>query len=281
MLEGKCDEAEGGSAFRPWVHVLRRCFRLRPRSELVQILGVLADEITRLIPEMSDTSREHSWELPESRLRLFDAVSTLIRRLSERQPILIVLDDLHRADKPSLLLLESLVSDLRRARLLIVGSHRSAETARDWFRSKAIAGICRHPGCKVLELSGLDESQICDLVSGSLGWEPDSTTVARLQDLTGGNPFFLTQLIQAARFEGAGALLGASLPPTIRDAVLLQIDGLSEATRHFLQMASVIGREFSLSVVEGAQISRADIVGCIDESLMARLIVPIESERES
>ena len=281
VLEGRCDEAETRAAFRPWIQVLRQCFRQRPRTELLQLLGVLADEVTRLLPEMGDAARDGDWDLPASRLRLFDAVSVLFRRLAEKQPVLILLDDLHRADKPSLLLLEFLAFELRRARLLIVGSHRSAETSRDEVRSTLLAGICRQPGCRVVELGGLDPLQISQLVSMSLGWELGPEPIDRLRELTGGNPFFLAQLIQAARLGGNEALLGATLPSTIRAAIARQIDGLTDATREFLQMASVVGREFSASVIESALVDRPNIVDAIHESLEMHLIVPIESERES
>ncbi len=281
VLEGKCREIDGGAAFRPWVQILRKCFRQRPRSEINQLLGVLAEEITRLIPEMSDGTQTHDWELPASRLRLFDAVSMLIRRLSERQTVVIVLDDLHRADKPSLLLLESLVSELRRVRLLVVGSHRTAETARDEFRSTTISRICRQAGCRVADLVGLDKIQVSELVSKSLGWTPDSVAIDRLCDLTGGNPFFLTQLIHAAGQGGVEALLGASLPTTIRDAVVRQIDGLSGATRELLQMASVVGPEFPALVLDYALGEGGPIVAALEEAVEARLIVPVENMRDS
>ena len=158
ILPGHCYEGDGAPAFWPWIQVLRASLRDRDRSLLVDELGSSGAELVQLIPEM----REHLAEpavLPaldaqQVRFRLFDAVATYLRRASNTQPLVILLDDLHWADKSSLLLLRFVARELRESKVLIVACYRDIELRRGHPLAEALGELTREARCRRIPLRG-------------------------------------------------------------------------------------------------------------------------------
>ena len=110
ILWGRCYEGEGAPAFWPWVQILRESARGLSDDELRELLGADAAEIAQIVPalrrRLPDLPEFHAGESPDTRRRLFDGVAGFLERAAARTPLVLVLDDLHGADRPSLLLLE-------------------------------------------------------------------------------------------------------------------------------------------------------------------------------
>src|SRR5438874_1036397 len=123
VLIGRCWEAGGAPAYWPWVQALRVCVRGREPEELRAELGAGAPDLAQLLPEIRELLPElPEREAPESdwaRFRLFDAASSFLRATSQGRPLVLVLDDMHAADEPSLLLLRFLTRELADSRLLV------------------------------------------------------------------------------------------------------------------------------------------------------------------
>jgi len=126
-LWGTCWEGDGAPAFWPWIQVLRAHAAGRDTATLQADLGSEAGEVGRLVPELPGgvQNSELRTASAESRFRLYDSVSAFLRRISDTQPTLVVLDDLHWADEPSLQLLRFLAGDLSENRLLLLGTYRA------------------------------------------------------------------------------------------------------------------------------------------------------------
>ena len=128
ILVGRCWEAGGAPAYWPWVQSLRGYIGERDSESLREQLGAGARDVAQFLPEL----RELLPDLPEppsldpeaARFRLFDAVASFLTRAAEARPIVLVLDDLHAADEPSLLLLQFLVRGIGDSRLLVIGAYR-------------------------------------------------------------------------------------------------------------------------------------------------------------
>ena len=183
---------------------------------------------------------------PTARFQVYEAVSELVRAVARQRGLLVVLDDLHAADPDSLLLLRFLCAQLSGARALVVATLRPYE--HDPALVATVAELARGSGFGQLRLAGLDASSVADLVRDRTGVAPSEPVVARLVTRTGGNPFFITELLRSH----ADPAAGAELPPSIRDTVRLRLGGLPDAARRCLDLLSVAGHDLDLQVMATA-----------------------------
>ena len=136
VLRGRCWEAGGAPAYWPWVQLLRACTRSLEPDQLRACVGSGGPELAELLPELrevlGDIPRPVVRDPEALRFRLFDAVDVLPGRVAATErPLLVVLDDLHAADEPSLLLLRFLAGAIGDSRVLVLGAYRDTETAPD------------------------------------------------------------------------------------------------------------------------------------------------------
>ncbi len=128
ILWARCYEGEGAPAFWPWVQILRESARGLSDDELRELLGADGGEIAQIVPvlrrRLPDLPELHAGESPEMRRRLFDGIAGFLERAADRTPLVLVLDDLHGADRPSLLLLELVARRLEGMRLLLMAAYR-------------------------------------------------------------------------------------------------------------------------------------------------------------
>src|SRR3990172_2782417 len=220
VLWGRCYEGEGAPAYWPWVQVVRSYVHDRDPQALMSEMGPGAADIAQIISEVRDRlpglPAPPALEPEQARFRLFDSITTFLKNASRGQPIVLVLDDLHWADKPSLLLLQFLSRELRGARLLVLATYRDVEVRR------------QHP----------------------------PALVEAVYRETEGNPFFVNEVVRLlvadGRLESPEQVTSWSvtIPQSVREVVGRRLDHLSEACNRVLTVASVIGREFELRVLE-------------------------------
>ncbi len=167
VLFGRCDE-EMGVPFQPFVEALEYFLAHSTERELHRQLGVHAGELVRLVPDLVYRIPRLPPPLesdPETeRYRLFDAVAGWLAAASSARPILLVLDDLHWAAKPTLLLLRHIARAGDPARLLIIGTHRDTEVDRTHPLAGLLADLRAVPGVERLLLQGLDENEVVEFM---------------------------------------------------------------------------------------------------------------------
>ena len=188
---GRCWEAGGAPAYWPWVQALRSLLRERDKLDMRLFRGPGANSLLALIPEQREPSDELATSAPESeaaRFALFDAVAWLLREASGGQPVMIVLDDLHAADTPSLLLLQFLAGQLGDTPLMVVGLYRDEDPSDNAALSVCLASLARDQAARRMRLTGLtaaDTSAMIDSIAG----RPVADSVARtIHAETEGNP---------------------------------------------------------------------------------------------
>ncbi|GAB4051474.1 BTAD domain-containing putative transcriptional regulator [Catellatospora paridis] len=181
---------------------------------------------------------------PAARFRLYEAVARLIGAAARERGLLVLLDDLHAADPDSLLLLRYLSGALASTRALVLATTRPYQ--HDPGLLATTAELARTPGYTRVDLTGLDEAAIATLVRRETGADPAPDEIAALLGRTGGNPFFVTELL---RHGGTG-----ELPPTIRDTLCLRLDAVPAPTRQCLDVLAVAGHGLPLRVL-------ADVLG--------------------
>jgi hypothetical protein len=177
----------------------------------------------------------------------------LVREASLAQPLLLVLDDLHAADDPSMLLLSHLARDLRGAHLLVVGIYRDVEAARRPGIGAVVGDLVREG--QVVSLRGLDREAVRDLIEGLSGVAPSKAKVAAIHEATEGNPLFVREavrlLVSEATMEDP-SWGGIPIPGSVRAVIGRRLAPLSADAVQVLSAAAVVGREFDLSLVARA-----------------------------
>jgi DNA-binding CsgD family transcriptional regulator len=269
VLWGRAPEAAGAPAYWPWRQVLRAA---GDRVDLHDLAAGdrLTAQLARLAPDLfPDEADEAAGPgTAEDRFRLFDAVDRLLRVLSGDRPVLVVLDDVHWADEPSLLLLQHLADSLTDQRLLLLVNHRDTEP----LAPVLLTGLARAPATRTLELGGLTVSEVRDqLVSLGAG-QVSGRDVEQLHARTGGNPFYVSELGRALD-DGPEGLSGRPVPAGVRESIRSRSARLSPEAVRLLRAACVVGREFPLRVV--ADMLGKPEVAClplVEEAVAAGLV---------
>ena len=269
VLWGRCDE-ELGAPFEPFAEALRHYSACVPVERLRAELGPLGGELTRMLPDLA--ARVPGLAAPVTadpeteRHRLFEAVSDFLAEMSQTDPVILVLDDVHWAAKPSLLLLRHVLRAASPMRLFVLATYRDTDLDRTHPLSEVLADLRREPGVTRLDLVGLDQSEVLALMETVAGHDLDDPAVdlsRAVQHETQGNPFFVGEVLRHLAESGAivqregrwtsdRTLAEAGLPEGIREVVGRRLSRLSEAANRALAIAAVIGAQFDLNTIEAA-----------------------------
>jgi tetratricopeptide (TPR) repeat protein len=283
VLRGRSDDWEGAPAYWPWVQVIRDYVHDRDPQMLRSDLGQGAVDIAQVVSDVRDQLPDLPlppvMEPEQARFRLFDGIVRFLQAASKRQPLVLILDDLHWADQPSLLLLEFLARERRAARLLVIATYRDVEVGRRHPLSRTLAELARSPRSQRLLLRGLSRPDVARFIALSAGIEPPAELIDAVHRETEGNPFFVTEVVRLLVAEGrlerapVERSWSVSIPESVRDVVGRRLERLSEASNRVLTIAAVVGRDFSLSVLEHTSgLSTADLLDVLEEALETRLI---------
>lgn len=217
--------------------------------------------------------------MSDVRRDLFDAVSGLFTRLCNDHPVVLVLEDLHWANSPTLALLEHLVHVCVAVPMLIVGTFRSTPPDRSDLLAERVADLHRLEGVRRLDLVGLDTEAIAEYLALLGGVAPNDarSAAAILRDRTGGNPFFLRELwLDLARRGGLGSLRSPHrVPASVGDSVERRLAGLGEGARKLVELAAIMGDVFEVATLIKAGGGRDATLNAIDSALAVGLIEPV------
>ena len=258
-----CREEKGAPPYWPWVQILRGLVTGRNGDALPSELGGAAARIARIVPEI----RERLPDLPqtpteadteEARFSLFDAIGGFLSRASAREARILFVDDLHWAGRSSLQLFEFLAHEIGAMRILLLGTYRDVEVDRDHPLAGSLAELARHDVCTRIPLEGLQPDEVRMLVQQLVGLNPPEGLVAEVLDKTDGNPFFIRELVslRAERYAERQAVDTASrepeVPAGVREVIRGRLRRLSPTCTQALETASVVGREFTVELLERA-----------------------------
>jgi DNA-binding CsgD family transcriptional regulator len=259
VLTGSCIELGGaGLPLSPLVDVLRSLMRVMQRDELDPLLGPAQDELARLLPELSpDRLVSLTLVSEEGSARLLELVFGMIQRLAADQPLMLVIEDLHWADRSTLDLVSLLVRALRGVRVLLVVTFRSDELHRDHPLRPLVSGWERVRSVRRLELQRFSREETAGQLEAILGTPPERSLLELLYERSEGNAFLIEEILGALQ-EGASA---DALPMTLRDVLLVRAERLSTPTLRLLRVASAAGRSVPdrlLSIVSDLDDSSLD-----------------------
>lgn len=258
VLWGRCWDGGGAPAYWPWVQVIRSCVREIDPQILASCTSGDLTEIARLVPEVARalSGRPDAAVASEhARFRLFDSTTMLLKRVAAAQPLVVVLDDLHSADEPSLQLLRFLARELHAARALVIGTYRDTEVRQASHLSRIFAAVARDS--QRLHLRGLNHAEIAALIAALMRDPAADELVTRVQSITDGNPFFVDGI--ARLLPAAGDDRSLPIPDEVREAIRRRLEPLGADTATVLAAAAIAGREFDERVVGRVMESRSGV----------------------
>ncbi|OBB85189.1 helix-turn-helix transcriptional regulator [Mycobacterium sp. 852002-30065_SCH5024008] len=248
--------------------------------------GSMAEPLSDAGPQLRRLSSEVFRHLPDggpapdvgsARQALFDALTGFLRRLAVDRPIALILDDLHWAQLPTLALLEHVLIGCADVRMLVVVTFRTTEPDRSDDLATRLAELHRFDGVRRLDLAGLDTEAIAEFVARTQQLAPASvrTAAALLRERTGGNPFFLTELVNDLEIRGGLATLGTqhTVPGSIGDAIARRLAGLGAGVRAVIEQAAVLGQTFDLpALISTCEAEVAATLAAIDSAEAVGLV---------
>jgi DNA-binding SARP family transcriptional activator/tetratricopeptide (TPR) repeat protein len=239
---GRCSE-EPLTAYEPFAEVVRHA-----GGELEALLGAGAP----------DAGARH---------RLFDAVDSVLSGLA---PLVLLLDDLQWADRPTLLLLAFILSSTRPGALLAIGTYREAELGRHSALIGALAQLRRDGSVERIGLRGLERSDVAALARARLGAAAPPGVAEAVHERTGGNAFFVEEVLR-----GLAEDVRDPVPESVRQAVGARLARLDEPAEQLVALAAVLGLHVEIGVLEAvADLPPAAAEAALDELVRAHLLRP-------
>ena len=287
VLVGRCDR-EAFVAYAPWVAILQWMIRTTPAQALRRYLAGIesGSELAQIVPEI--TTRIHidasGSATPDGRrYRLFEAASQLLVAASQSAPILLVIDDLHWADRGSLLLLRHMIRSTRQAAICILITHRN--DVPEWsseFRD-LVESLRREHTPTRIALHRLSDDDVRHMIEEWVGRDSPLALTQLVARHSEGNPLFVVEMLKhldetgaltlREEWHGPITLADVGLPEGIRQLIGRRLERLGLTTRRLLTIAAVMGRQFRLSDIEAlVDVGEDAVLDAMDEAVTASIV---------
>ena len=291
VLHGRADD-DLGVPYLAWRGVLEHLVEHVPADLLDAHVAVHGGGLARVAPSLGrrvpaapiPTERDAEVE----RLLLFQSVTALLASMSVHGPVLILLEDLHWADSPTLSLLKHVVSESGEARIMLLLTFRDTDVDRDHPLLDVLSVIHRHAASTRIPLAGLDDLGVVRLMEALAGHDLDERGVEfahAVRTETDGNPYFVSeiirdltesgQLVRSAdgRWRARDRIEDVRVPLSVREVVGQRISRLGRKARDVLDAASIIGRDFDIELVAGVTGASVDeVLDALDLAVTAHLV---------
>jgi len=292
VVYGRCDE-DLGIPYQPWIEALTQLVAAASDELLTEHVADRGAHLARIVPAVA---RRAGVDAPtgdggdSERYVLLGCVVDLLERASADTPVLLVLDDLHWADRQTVQVLKHVATSALQAPVMIVGTFRDTDIADGDPMSELLAAFHRVDTAERIALRGLDDTDLLDLLEQTAGHRMDDTGIA-LRDAvlaeTDGNPFFVNEILRHlaetdaiyqddnGRWVGDLDVRSAGLPVSVTEVVGRRVAALGADTHHLLTLASVIGRDFDVTTLAAAaDVDELDVIDRCDQAVTAAVLQP-------
>jgi class 3 adenylate cyclase/tetratricopeptide (TPR) repeat protein len=279
VVYGRCDE-DLGIPYQPWIEALTHLVEGVSKRILAAHVADRGAHLARLVPQLArrlDRTVPPSTDSDAERFVLYGCVTDLLARTAVEHSVLVVLDDLHWADRPSLQLLRHVITADAPMRVDVFGTFRDSDVSTGDPLSDLLAALHRDGGVERISLKGLSDLDLLSLLEAVAGHEMDDQGVAlrdALMGETAGNPFFVGEILRHlaetgaifqrddGRWAASADLRAAGLPVSVREVIRGRLARLGTDSERILGLASVIGRDFDLGLL--SSVARVDEDALID-----------------
>src|ERR1022692_3539940 len=285
---GHCYEMEGSPPYVPFIEMLEHTARVAPKEGFRRSLGDAAPEIAKLMPELRRMYPDipPAIELPPEQQRrfLFNAFREFLERAAKVTPIVHVFEDLHWADEPTLLLLQHIGQMLSTTPMLAIGTYRDVELEVTRPFAKTLEAMLRQKQATRISLRRLAVDGVEGMLAALSGQTPPPSLARVVFAETEGNPFFVEEIFRHLAEEGKlfdetgkwrSGLRADQLevPEGVRLVLGRRLDRLGADARRVLTTAAVIGRSFSLRLLEALENQQSDAaLDAVEEAERAHLV---------
>jgi DNA-binding SARP family transcriptional activator/predicted ATPase len=283
VLVGRCYEAEQILPFGCWVDALR-AGHVNEETEVLESLNPLwRTELARLLPELGLPGYGPG-QGPVDYRHLFESVAQLIRHLVLRQPVMLILEDLHWGDEMSLRLLSFVGRRLQTWPILVVGTAREEDLASAPILRRTLEDLSCDKRFVELRLAPLSKEETLTLVRALAGAESNEAVMTGLAEqvwiTSEGNPFAVVELVRALpNAAAAEPLAKLAVPERVRDVIVRHLEDLSERSRDLATVAAVIGREFDFPLLQRSAGLEENEAAELLEELVRRRVLHSVGER--
>ena len=265
-------QGEAELPYAPLLGALRPLARAR-HPALASLGAGTRTQLAALLPALDDGRPRGDALDPSAQLRLFEALLELLDVLSEAQPVALVLEDLHWADRSTRTFVAFLARSLRRERVLLLLSFRTDELHRRHALRPLLSELERLERARRVDLARFDRAELVEASTDILGAVPSDELVERLFTRSEGNPLYIEELL-AAGLDGRGAT-----PQSLRDAFMLRIERLSPDTQRAARAIAAGGRLDEATIAEVTGIDRPVLNLALREAVAEQVLVAGEDGR--
>jgi DNA-binding NarL/FixJ family response regulator len=264
VLVGACLElGQAVMPLAPLAGILRQLSRTLGPNETRQMYGA---ELARFLPDQGTWSSDSG---AHEQSGLFEAVLALFGKLADTTQVVVVLEDLHWADRSTLDLLTFLARNLGSLRIMLLGSYRSDEMRRTHALRPVLAELTRLPLVARMELQPMDEGEVVQLVTAIRGNQPQPGEADSIIARSEGNPFYIEELL------AAGDPAQAGMSSSLRDILAASLDDLPESAKEVLRIAAAAGRRVDHRLLEVvAQLREDELDAGLRAAVEGEALVP-------
>ena len=277
VLSGRAYDTEGMPPYLPFIEALRQYVETCPPPELRVQLARGAAEVALLVPEVLERVSGIKPSPPlsrDERFRLFEGVTGFLLNIArEGTPgLLVSLEDLHWADEATLRLLAHLGSRLREVPLLIAATCRTAEADRSQVFTAVVTNLQRERLCERVDVPSFSWRESAQLVEHLTGSSPAEAAVDAIHEETGGNPFFLEEVVRHLQAEGrdpgdGDVVARMAIPESVRQLIGVRLSRLCPESVRMLQVAAVLGDPFSYDALAASTgVDPGSLLDALDEA---------------
>ncbi len=290
VLRGACYDGEFQPPYGPFAEAIAGFAREASPENLKTVLGQNAPTLARIAPSL----RHHFGEITEppkldkeeERFRLLDAVAQSLIALARIAPLILILDDLHWADRGTVSMLTHVSHFVSTNPILLIGAYRDAEVGKLHPLSVLLASVRRIPDFESISLKGLGDSDVAELLGVIADTQAPAALVNALRTETNGNPFFIREVLlhlveegkllgPDQKFSGPLDIEALGIPEGVREVIARRVLRLSDDAKNLLTAGAAFKGEFSFEVAAAvAGLSEEAALTAADEALEAQLLRP-------
>lgn len=261
---GRCHEVAGRPPLWPWVQILRTLTSRFGTDAVAAALGAEAAPLSHFLPGLRPhvPAAASDPDSDSARFRLHLAFAAFLRWAASQRPQLLVLDDLHWADLPSLRLLEFLSHEIADLPVAVIATFRDVELRQTPTAADLVGGLVRRGSA--LAVGGLSAEEAAEFVACAAGPQVAATWGVRLHAITEGNPFFLDEMLRLIEARGSLPDADVPLPLGVVATIRQRLRGLDPEVVDLLGAAALLGRAFDVDLV-------ATVVGGTPAAVRAQL----------
>jgi class 3 adenylate cyclase/tetratricopeptide (TPR) repeat protein len=290
-------QAESAPPYSYWAEVARQFLKDLPPPALYKLCGSQTADVLRLVPELAErlgsVPNPPASDPDQERLRFYEGIAQLFENISKQAPIVVFFDDLQWADAATLRVVQHVARRLGAYRIVLVGAYRDTDVDDTRGLRETVLELARQRLATTVALKRLDEGHVDQLVRGMLPGGASFPELARaVFDKTGGNPFFVEEVVRSLVEEGAvvrgpsgwerRAFSEVRLPETVRAVIEARLGRLDAQSLDVLRWAAIIGIEFDFDLLQHVSgVEEGKLFDILDGLLRARLVREGESVRGS